>query len=124
MNEKPQILVVDDNPPMTDTMVDILKIKGYIAYAAYSGAQALDILRDNQVDLLLTDAKMPDMNGVELYREARKVHPDLITFLMTAYAADDIIDKGLVEGIRTVLNKPLEIDHLLMMLSAAMGSRG
>ncbi len=124
MNEKPHILVVDDNPPMTDTMVDILKIKGYIAYAAYSGAQALDILRDNQVDLLLTDAKMPDMNGVELYREARKVHPDLITFLMTAYAADDIIDKGLVEGIRTVLNKPLEIDHLLMMLSAAMGSRG
>lgn len=123
MNEKPQILVVDDNPPMTDTMVDILKVKGYIAYAAYSGSQALDILREQPVDLLLTDARMPDMNGVELYREARKVHPELITFLMTAYAADDIIDKGLGEGIKTVLTKPLEIDHLLMMLSAAMGSR-
>ena len=122
MNKKPQILVVDDNPPMTDTMVDILNVKGYIAYAAYSGAQALDILREQPVDLLLTDAKMPDMNGVELYREARKVHPDLITFLMTAYAADDIIDIGLGEGIKTVLTKPLEIDHLLMMLSAAMGS--
>ena len=60
--------------------------------------------------------------GLELYREARKIHPGLITFLMTAYAADDIIDQGLGEGIKTVLTKPLEIDHFLLMLSAAMGS--
>jgi CheY-like chemotaxis protein len=91
MNNSRAILVVDDNPPMTKTLADIL----------------------------LTDVKMPDMNGVEFYQETCKTHPRLIAFLMTAYADDDIIQQGLEEGIETVFTKPVNIDFLLSLFSGA-----
>jgi CheY-like chemotaxis protein len=112
------ILVVDDNPSMARTLADILDVKGFEVHAASSGAQALEILRKEHVDILLTDVRMPDMNGVALYSEARKTRPNLTTVLMTAYAADDIIQKGLAEGIKTVLNKPLDMDFVLSLFSA------
>jgi len=112
------ILVVDDNPSSASTLADILSIKGYKVHTAYSGAEALEILQEDRVDILLTDVKMPDMNGVELYRETKKVHPALTTILMTAYAADDIIQQGMAEGIKTVLTKPVDIDLLLSLFSA------
>jgi len=115
------ILVVDDNPPMVKTLADILDVKGYKVHAAYSGAEALKILKNQRVNILLTDVRMPDMDGVALYRETRKKHPDLITFLMTAYAADDIIQQGMAEGIKTVLTKPLDINLLLALFSAVQG---
>jgi CheY-like chemotaxis protein len=121
MSKSTSILVVDDNPSMVKTLVDILKVKSYEVYAAYSGAEALKILRTQRVNILLTDVRMPDMDGVALYRETRKKHPNMITFLMTAYAADDIIQQGMAEGIKTVLTKPLDINLLLSLFSAAQG---
>jgi DNA-binding NtrC family response regulator len=111
------ILVVDDNPSMAKTLADILDVKGFAVHTAYSGAQALEILQDDPVDVLLTDVKMPDMNGVELYLETKKTHPALTTILMTAYAADDIIQQGMAEGIKAVLTKPVDIDFLLSLFS-------
>ena len=124
MPERIQILVVDDNPSMTKTLVDILTAMEYEVHPAYSGADALEILKTQPVDILLTDVKMPDMNGVELYRETRKTHPKLMTFLMTAYAADDIIEEGIAEGIKMVLTKPLDIDFLVTLFSAAVSTYG
>jgi len=112
------ILVVDDNPSMAKTLADILDVKGFEVHTAFSGAEALKILRGNRVDILLTDVKMPDMNGVTLYRLTRTTHPTLTTILMTAYAADDLIQQGLSEGIKAVLTKPLDVDFLLQLFSA------
>ena len=84
------ILVVDDNPAMAETLVDIL----------------------------LTDIKMPNMNGLELYRDTRKLYPRLITIFMTAYSADELIQQGMAEGVKIVLTKPVEINFLLSLLSA------
>jgi len=128
MSEILSILVVDDDPSMASSLTEILDIKGFEVRAANSGAEALQILRDHPVDVMLTDVRMPDMNGVELYRATRKTHPNLRTFLMTAYAADDIIQKGMAEGIKTVFTKPVDIDLLVSILSAckrlAEGGKG
>jgi CheY-like chemotaxis protein len=118
MSKPLSVLVVDDNPSMASILADILDVKGFEVHAANSGAEALEILRDHPVDILLTDVKMPDMNGVELYRGTRKPYPNLVTVLMTAYAADDIIQQGLTEGIKTVLSKPVNIDYLLVLFEA------
>jgi YesN/AraC family two-component response regulator len=104
--------------PWPDTLADILDVKGFEVHTAYSGAEAQDILQDHPFDILLTDVRMPEMNGVELYRATRKNHPHLITVLMTAYAADDIIQQGMAEGIKTVLTKPLEVNFLIHLFSA------
>jgi CheY-like chemotaxis protein len=118
MSASLSILVVDDNPSMASALADVLDVKGFEVHAAYSGAEALEILQAHPVDILLTDVIMPDMDGVTLYRATRKTHPRLTTILMTAYAADDLIQKGMAEGIKTVLSKPVDINFLLTLFSA------
>jgi CheY-like chemotaxis protein len=118
MSELTAILVVDDEPAVATTLADILEAKGFKVYAANSGAEALEILSVHLIDILLTDVRMPDMNGVTLYREVRKKYPQVITYLMTAYAADDLIQQGMKEGIKTVLTKPLDIDLLIALFTA------
>jgi CheY-like chemotaxis protein len=118
MSETFCILVVDDNPSMADSLADILEVKGFTVRAAASGKEALEILREGPVDFLLTDVKMPEMNGLDLYRATRKLYPRLITVFMTAYAADDLIQQGMAEGVKTVLTKPLDIKFLLSFFSA------
>jgi CheY-like chemotaxis protein len=118
MGETFTILIVDDNPSMASSLADILDAKGYEIYVANSGAEALEILQAHPVEILLTDVRMPDMNGVELYRATRNIYPKLCTILMTAYSADDIIQQGMKEGIKTVLNKPVDMDFLLSLFSA------
>jgi two-component system, response regulator YesN len=119
MNDTVSVLIVDDHPSMALSLADVLEAKGFIVHAASSGAEALVILQEHPVDILLTDVIMPEMNGVALYREAKKIKPRLTTFLMTAYSADALIEQGMKEGIKTVLNKPLDIELLIMMLKVA-----
>jgi len=118
MAESLSILVVDDNPAMTVSLADVLKLKGYEVLTAPSGEKALAILQEFPVDVLITDVIMPGMNGLELFRATRKTHPNLITWFMTAYAADDLIQQGFREGIKTILNKPLDMDLLILFLNA------
>ncbi len=118
MSETITVLVVDDNPDMATVLADILGARGFTVHAATSGAEALEIMREHPVDILLTDVKMPEMNGLELYRLTRKPYPKLITIFMTAYAADDLIRQGMVEGIKTVLTKPVDIKFLFLLFSA------
>ncbi len=118
MTEALSILIVDDNPFMATSLADVLELKGFTVHTANSGKKALSILQDHPVDLLLTDVIMPEMNGLELFRATRQTHPKIVTWFMTAYAADELIQQGLQEGIKTVLNKPLDIDLLFTILNA------
>jgi CheY-like chemotaxis protein len=118
MSEAIRILVVDDNPGMTIGLADILDAKGFAVHASGSGAEALKFLREQPVDILLTDVKMPEMNGLELFREARRLYPTLITIFMTAYSADELIQQGIAEGIKVVLDKPLDINFMLALFEA------
>jgi DNA-binding NtrC family response regulator len=118
MSDTLTLLIVDDNPSLADAMVDVLELKGFAVRSATSGADALVILATQPVDILLTDVRMPDMNGVALYRSTRKAYPRLVTILMTAYAADDIIQQGMAEGIKTILTKPVDMNYLISLVSA------
>jgi CheY-like chemotaxis protein len=115
------VLLVDDHPATTQIMADILEAKGFETYQGISGWEALEILQNHEVDVLLTDLNMPEMNGLELYREARKTHPQMTTFLLTAYTAlviDNLIDQAKSEGIAKVFIKPVDIDLLIGLLTA------
>jgi len=113
MNQKLRILIVDDDHRMTRTLADILSLSGHEVVEAWSGPDALEKVRTADFDCVLTDIKMPDMNGVELHRELRAAQPGLPVVLMTAYASDALIRQGLDEGVVGVFDKPLDINQLL-----------
>lgn len=123
MNEKLSILVVDDDRMMARTIMDILKVKGYQTEAAHSGPQALEKMASTSFDCVLTDIKMPEVNGVELYRAIKTRRPDLPVVLMTAYSTDRLVEEGLEEGAIAALTKPLDINCLLCFFSSLRKER-
>ena len=118
MNEKLHILIVDDDRMMAKTLRDILRVKGHEAEVVYSGPEALKKLAGNSFDCILSDIKMPEVNGVELYRAIKARQPDLPVVLMTAYSTDKLVKEGLEEGAIAALTKPLDINALLSFFSA------
>ncbi len=87
MTDGPRILIVDDDCMMAKTMADILNVKGFRADTAHSAAETLALASEHEFDCVLTDVKMPEMNGVDLFRALKKRKPDVPIVLMTAYAA-------------------------------------
>jgi two-component system response regulator HydG len=113
MNPKLRILIVDDDLRMTRTLFDILTMSGHEAVEAWSGLEALEKIRTQKFDFVLTDVRMPGMNGVEFHQQLRQSHPGLPVALMTAYASDEIIRQGLEDGVVGIFDKPLDITYLL-----------
>jgi two-component system response regulator HydG len=118
MKPKLRVLIVDDDQRMTGTLADILSIQGFETIQAHSGAEALQALDANSFDCVLTDVKMPAMNGVDFCREVHRNRPGLPVVLMTAYAADELLHAGLHEGAIGVLNKPIDMRQLLEFLTS------
>jgi two-component system response regulator HydG len=113
MDQKLHILIVDDDRRMTRTLADILRISGHEPVEASSGSDALEKVRAQAFDCVLTDVRMPEMDGVELHRQLRQIQPGLPVMLMTAYAADVLTRQGLDEGVVGIFDKPLDINQLL-----------
>jgi two-component system response regulator HydG len=112
-----RILIVDDDTNMAKTTAAVLRIKGYGAETAYSGSEALDKMVEDSFDCLLSDIKMPGINGVELYRAIKVQRPRLPCILMTGYSSDNLVQEGLREGALAVLTKPVKIEKMLAMLA-------
>lgn len=123
MNPQLRILIVDDDQRMTRTLADILKLAGHEPMEAWSGAQALNMIRTQAFDCVLTDVRMPGMDGVEFHRQLRQSQPGLPVVLMTAFTADDVIQRGLEDGVVGVLDKPLDITHLLGFFASLAHNR-
>lgn len=111
-----RVLLVDDEPSMLLTLAANLELEGLEVETATSGEQALVLVRDKAFDLVLSDVRMPKMNGVELFREIHKLHPKLPFILMTAFAMESLIEQAIREGAFTVLPKPFDIDQVLKTL--------
>ncbi len=118
MSKTIKVLVVDDDVMMSQTLVDILNVKGYQASSANSGPAALTEIEKAAWDCVLSDIKMPEMNGVELFRAIREEKPQISMVLMTAYAHEELIAEALAEGATAALYKPLNIPELLDLLSS------
>jgi two-component system response regulator HydG len=123
MDQKLRILIVDDDQRMTRTLADILTLAGHEAVEASSGPQAFEKIRMQTFDCVLTDVRMPGMDGVEFHRQLRQSQPGLPVVLMTAYASDEIIHKGLDEGVVGVFDKPLNITQLLGFFASLARNR-
>ena len=82
----PRILVTEDDRVQREVIADILNQAGYETLCSASGGETLEILSGSACDVLLTDLKMPGMDGLELMREAGRIPPELDVVIMTAHA--------------------------------------
>ena len=111
------VLVVDDNRPLAENLAEILTDEGCCVRTAFSAEEALGAAAELRPDLVLTDIRMPGMNGIELVQRLAVRAPTAIFLLMTAYTADAVLMSAAQLGlIRAVLAKPLAVDKLLAML--------
>jgi CheY-like chemotaxis protein len=123
MEQSLHILIVDDDRRISRTLSDILNVSGYQTTEASSGPDALEKVRTMTFDCVISDIKMPEMDGVELHRRLHAIQPGLPVMLMTAFAADVLTSQGLDEGVVGVLDKPLDINHLLGFLASLSKNR-
>jgi DNA-binding NtrC family response regulator len=114
-----RILLVDDEAGLRTTLAANLELEGYEVIEAGSAEEALQKVGGLRFDLVLTDIRMPGMNGVDFFRELRRRHVDAPVVLMTGFALEDLIADGLAEGAFTVLPKPFDVQHAVDTLARA-----
>jgi two-component system response regulator HydG len=118
-----RILVVDDDVMMTRTLKEILELQGWKADIANDGAIAVEAVSMRRYDVVLMDVKMPGMNGVDAFKEMKRVRPDIKVVLMTAYAAQELISDAEDNGVLKVLSKPVDIRSLLAFLAGMLSRK-
>ena len=102
------VLVVDDEKNYLIVLEDLLEEDGHEVLTASSGLEAIDLIRENPVDTVLTDIKMPAMSGMELLKEIQTIDPDLPVILMTAYAEVDQAVAAMKNGALDHIQKPFD----------------
>lgn len=111
-----RLLVVDDNEGMVATLRDILGAAGYRIDVAFSGLEAVERVRACRPDGILMDIRMPGMNGVEAFREIKRLSPESFVIFMTAYAASALVEDAKREGAIEVIPKPLDLQHVMSLI--------
>ena len=117
------VLVVDDEESVAVTMGAILEMDGYTVAISTSGADALRRLDEDDFDLVLTDLRLDDVDGLTIISQAARVQPDTITIILTGYASLESAIKALREGAYDYLIKPCDVDELRAVVARGIERR-
>jgi len=116
-----RLLLVDDEKGFLDVLSNRLARRGFDAVKAYSGTQALRVLRKNDFDLMVLDLKMEDMDGIEVLKIVKKMAPELPVIILTGHGSQTAAEDGMALGAFDYLTKPCELSELLEKISQATG---
>ena len=119
------ILVADDEPNIRNTIHDVLRKYGAVVTTAVNGAEAIALIERNRYDLVVSDIKMPDKSGYDVFAAAHKSATDLPVILMTGFGYDPnhSIVRASQEGLAAVLFKPFKVDQLLTEVRKALSAK-
>ncbi|MFH1686246.1 MAG: response regulator [bacterium] len=112
-----KILVVDDDIQLLELLVDTLSAIGYDVAGAGDGAEALGKLKEGHFDLLVTDIKMPGIDGISLLKKCRRYYPSLPVLFITGFASPEVIGHASPDGF---LVKPFRISHIEQLIDKAL----
>jgi len=113
------VLIVDDEESMRHLLSVILRDHGYEARSVSNGEEALKELAARDYDLVLSDVRMPRMDGLSLLREVQRVHPDLTFIVMSAYGTHDSAIEAMKAGAYDYVSKPFRPDEVVLVLKKA-----
>lgn len=113
-----RILVVDDDRDFTESIGELIVLEGHQPVLAYNGVEALKIFKQNNIDIILLDFRMPGLNGIETLSEIRKLNLSVPVVIMTAYASTELTKDAIKHGAIEVINKPFNINKLMEVISS------
>ena len=117
------MLIVDDEPDMVDSCARILRRAGYRCLTASDPQRAAGLLESERPDLLLTDLKMPGMDGLALLRRAKELDPALPVVVITAFATIESAVSAIKDGAFDYLPKTFSVDQLTLVVERALRQR-
>lgn len=118
---RPRILVVDDEASIREMLSKTLTLAEYDVDVAPDGRAAIERLRLMPYDLLITDLKMPGMDGLAVIREARRYRPDLPVIIITGYSTEASAIEAINLGVSGYLTKPFRVPRVLAVAAKALG---
>jgi two-component system OmpR family response regulator len=121
--ESYRVLVVDDEEEFVSTLVERLQLRAIDAEGVTRGAEALELLKEREFDIILLDVKMPGLGGLEVIRRIKAVHPKTEVILLTGHSSAEAVEEGMNAGALEYLMKPVDIEDLIRLFKRASGDR-
>ena len=116
------ILVADDDRTIAHLIREIIERRGSTALVAYDGEQALKIFNNFKVDLIITDLKMPHVDGMNLIKTIRELDPDIPIIVITGYGSDQNYALAQTYGVTNFLSKPCSVLDISRAIDSALQS--
>lgn len=118
-----RVLLADDEEDLRETLADLLAHVGYRVTTADSGASAVAAARAHGFDLLLTDLRMPDMDGAETITAIKQIDPTIRVIVITGYSSEEVAADCRRRGADEIVPKPFDIKELLRIMERVVRSR-
>ena len=116
----PNLLIVDDEQSYRQLLTLIFQDDGHNIRTASNGREAVALLQEEPANLIISDVKMPDMNGIELLRAVREFLPDTAVVLMTAFASVETAREAFKLGADDFIQKPFDVEELKLIVKKAL----
>lgn len=123
VGRRPHILVVDDEPDMCWALENILSREGYQITTVTNGKEALELARGKRFKVAFIDAKLPDMDGIELSGQIKEINPQAAIVMISGYfyQEDKAIEEGLAQGLYVgFISKPFDLDEVRLAAKKAL----
>ncbi|HLP48011.1 MAG TPA: sigma-54 dependent transcriptional regulator, partial [Candidatus Kapabacteria bacterium] len=115
-----KILVIDDDPSIRNMLAIVLKKTGYDVTCTDSGKTSLEKLKKESFDLIISDIKMPDINGIDLLKKIKSITPEIPVIMITAYASANDAVEAMKLGAEDYVTKPFNLDELKIIIDRAI----
>lgn len=123
MHNVPNILIIDDEPLMRISISDALREEGYNIHSAASGSEGLMAIRGNVYDVIITDLRLPEVDGLQILKACKQVTPKSKILMITAYGSVETAVEAMKEGAYDYVTKPFSMDELIILVSRMIALR-
>jgi putative nucleotidyltransferase with HDIG domain len=121
--DRPRVLVVDDEKFIRDIIADFLGMEGYIVRTAEDGSSAVSELERARYDMVISDLKMPRMGGLDLLKEVARTHPDTLTVIMTGFGTVETAIDAMKRGAYDYILKPFKVEEVVHIVQRGLEKR-
>src|SRR3972149_1324634 len=119
----PYLLIVDDDPVALNLLKEVLSKEGYRAATALSGEEAIDLGMHHAFDIVITDVRMGEKDGMEVLRSFKKLSPETTLIMITAFGSIETAIEAIREGAFDYISKPFKLEEIKFTVRRALGQR-